>query len=327
MNNEIFIDLGAAFPFDEVSAKLQVTLTDKMIGMAVFYLDSRIIQKRLDNVIGHQNWKNQYVAWQDVEVRDPKGNVKTQKSQLCGIAIYNEARNEWVGKFDGAECSDIEPVKGGLTDSFKRAACMWGIGRYLYEMDGIWVDIKQQGKSYAIKDDQWSKLRKAYDDAVKKIFGTVGGQQVQNSGSNANNAKTATGTQQQQPTNNQQNQQPQTAPPVQNGANEKQPPAVAPTAQAKASVQQPDAPQQQAPQKPQTNATQENVYKIQSIKPAGGDSHLLELLNNTGKITSAYTQAIGKGVTVGSYLRNVELEQKKASFGSYHLITKYELAA
>ena len=318
MSENIFLDLGAAFPFDEVSAKLQVTLADKMIGMVVFYLDSRIIQKRLDNLIGHQNWKNQYVTWQDVEVKDPKGNVKTQKSQLCGIAIYNEARNEWIGKFDGAECSDIEPVKGGLTDSFKRAACMWGIGRYLYEMDGIWVDIKPQGKSYAIKDDQWGKLRKAYDDAVKKIFGTVGGQQVQNSGSNA---KAATSTQQQQP---------QTASPIQNGANEKQPPAIAPPAQANAGGQQSDTLQQQVPtngQRPQTNAPQGNVYKIQSIKPAGGESHLLELLNNTGKITAAYIQTIGKGIAVGSHLRNVELEQKKASFGNYHLITKYELAA
>ena len=49
----------------------------------------------------------------------------------------------FITKWDGAEDSDIEPVKGGLSDSMKRAAVQWGIGRYLYSMGALWVDVEQ----------------------------------------------------------------------------------------------------------------------------------------------------------------------------------------
>lgn len=49
---------------------------------------------------------------------------------------------------DGAEDSDIEPIKGGLSDSMKRAANQWGIGRVLYSMDTVWVNVEKKGKSF-----------------------------------------------------------------------------------------------------------------------------------------------------------------------------------
>lgn len=159
MNQDTIKQLREPFPFAEVEAKVQVMTADKAKGMVVFYLNGRAIQSRLDEVIGPFNWKNQFTAWHE-------------KAQLCGIAILNEDRNEWIGKFDGAECSDIEPIKGGLSDSFKRAACMWGIGRYLYEIDGVWCEVEQKGKSTIIKQSEHGKLEKAYNAAVAKIFGT-----------------------------------------------------------------------------------------------------------------------------------------------------------
>ena len=117
-------------------------------------------QKRLDEVAGAFNWKNVYSLWHD-------------NSQICGISIFNAERNEWVTKYDGAENSDFEPIKGGLSDSFKRAASAWGVGRYLYELDGIWVDVEAKGKSCAIKESQLGKLEAAYNAAVGKIFGAA----------------------------------------------------------------------------------------------------------------------------------------------------------
>lgn len=71
-------------------------------------------------------------------------------AQLCGIAIYFEGKG-FITKWDGAEDSDIEPIKGGLSDSMKRAAYQWGIGRVLYSLDTVWVDIERRGRSYIIK--------------------------------------------------------------------------------------------------------------------------------------------------------------------------------
>ena len=106
--------LCAPFGAKEVEWKIQITSKDKAKGMAVAYLDARAVQKRLDEALGAFNWKNAYSLWHD-------------KAQICGISIFDDVRNEWVTKYDGAENSEIEPIKGGLSDSFKRAASIWGL--------------------------------------------------------------------------------------------------------------------------------------------------------------------------------------------------------
>jgi hypothetical protein len=165
MNHEETIKrLREPFTSKEIEWKIQVTMQDKARGMAVAYMDARAVQKRLDEVVGPFNWKNFYSLWHD-------------NAQICGISIFNAERNEWVAKWDGAENSDIEPIKGGLSDSFKRAATAWGIGRYLYELDGIWVDVEAKGKSSVIKQNQYARLESEYNAAVNKIFGSAPKQQ------------------------------------------------------------------------------------------------------------------------------------------------------
>lgn len=173
--NEIIKRLHEPFTAQEIEWKIQVSTQDKKKGMAVAYMDARAVQKRLDEVIGAFNWKNVYSLWHD-------------NSQICGISIFNDDRNEWITKFDGAENSDIEPIKGGLSDSFKRAATIWGIGRYLYEIDGVWVEIEPKGKSFAIKKDQYAKLESEYNAAVKRIFSVKPAQQAAPKTENANMA-------------------------------------------------------------------------------------------------------------------------------------------
>ena len=104
-------------------------------GMALAFVTNRAIQNRLDEVFGCFGWKNEYREW--------RGN-----SQLCGISVKYEG--EWITKWDGASDTDFEATKGGLSDAMKRAAYQWGIGRYLYNLDPVWVPIKLSGKSYVI---------------------------------------------------------------------------------------------------------------------------------------------------------------------------------
>lgn len=155
---EILKELKSPFPYEDIDWKVQVTNKDKTQGMAVAYLDSRAIQKRLDEAVGAMNWTNEFMLWQD-------------KAQICGIGLYDAERGTWVMKYDGAENTDIEPVKGGLSDSFKRAAVLWGIGRYLYDMASIWVEIEPNGKSWRIKKEEYAKLRRHYDANVAALFG------------------------------------------------------------------------------------------------------------------------------------------------------------
>ena len=132
--------LAKPFAPEDLEWRLQNTTEEKMRGLAVPYVTNRAIQNRLDEVCGPENWYNDFKPWHS--------NGK-KEAQLCGIAIFFEGRG-FITKWDGAEDSDIESVKGGLSDSMKRAAVQWGIGRVLYDLNTVWVEIEKRGRSFVI---------------------------------------------------------------------------------------------------------------------------------------------------------------------------------
>lgn len=145
MNDEIKAKLQEPFPEKEIEWRVGSTTADKTKGMAMAYVTNRAIQNRLDEVFGVFGWHNEFKTW-------------GSNSQLCGISVKDHETGEWITKWDGAENTDFEATKGGLSDSMKRAAYQWGIGRYLYNLDSVWVQIKQQGKSYLIEKGCIPKL-------------------------------------------------------------------------------------------------------------------------------------------------------------------------
>ncbi len=112
------------------------------------YVTNRAIQDRLDEVIGPESWQNTFRE-------GPDGGV------VCGLSVRisrADGTAEWVTKWDGAENTDVEPVKGGLSNAMKRAAVQWGIGRYLYDLDEGWARIHDGGRYTAkTKDGAWFK--------------------------------------------------------------------------------------------------------------------------------------------------------------------------
>jgi hypothetical protein len=134
MENNIMQLLQKPFMPNELEWRVGATTKDKTKGIALVYVTNRAIQNRLDKVFGCFSWKNEFRIWKN--------------GQLCGISVKNE--NEWITKWDGADDTEFESLKGGLSDSMKRAAYQWGIGRYLYSLPTKWVKIKQVGKSYKI---------------------------------------------------------------------------------------------------------------------------------------------------------------------------------
>lgn len=100
------------------------------------YITNRAIMNRLDEVCGPENWQNDF--------------HHLDGAFLCGIAI--KCDGQWVWKWDGAQESQIEATKGGISGAMKRAGVQWGIGRYLYLLDEGFADISPNGKHWVGED-------------------------------------------------------------------------------------------------------------------------------------------------------------------------------
>ncbi|HLT47966.1 MAG TPA: Rad52/Rad22 family DNA repair protein [Rubricoccaceae bacterium] len=132
--------LADPFPFEDVEWKPGAVTRDKSKGLAMAYISSRAVQDRLDEVCGPDGWRNEFT-------QAPEGGV------LCGISIRitredgdGNVHTEWITKWDGAENTEVEAIKGGLSNAMKRAAVQWGIGRYLYKLPQQWVRLDERGR-------------------------------------------------------------------------------------------------------------------------------------------------------------------------------------
>ena len=116
-------DLDAPFASDDIEWRIQQAGKNNngIWAKVLAYVTNRAIMKRLDEVCGKAGWRNEY--------RDIPNNGGVE----CGISI--KVDGEWITKWDAAENTQVEAVKGGRSGAMKRAAVQWGIGRYLYNLE------------------------------------------------------------------------------------------------------------------------------------------------------------------------------------------------
>lgn len=117
-HRELFAALAAPFESEEVKVRTQA-------GRQLHYVTSRTVMNRLDEVVGPENWWDDFVPLEHsvicrLTIRLPDGQILT-KSDAGGYAGM-------------ADPGDDD--KSGFTDAFKRAAVKFGVGRYLYR-DGV----------------------------------------------------------------------------------------------------------------------------------------------------------------------------------------------
>src|SRR4051794_6993866 len=96
------------------------------------YITARTAMNRLDNVLGPENWWDDYVPGEDsvlcrLSIRLPDGQVLT-KADAGGYAGM-------------ADSGDDD--KSGYSDAFKRAAVKFGVARYLYR-DGVPTFVQER---------------------------------------------------------------------------------------------------------------------------------------------------------------------------------------
>lgn len=153
--------LSSPFEAEEIDWRIQQSgvfgSPQKPWAKVLAYIQSRAIMNRLDNVIGPHLWKNEYKE-------SPIGGIQ------CGISI--KINGEWITKWDAAERTSVEikgkedmdtNTKGAYSNSMKRAAVHWGMGRYLYELTSNFAVCKWE------KDKSWNKA-KVKADGKDKFF-------------------------------------------------------------------------------------------------------------------------------------------------------------
>lgn len=120
-------------------------------ALIVCYLSARAIMDRLDQVCGPDGWRNAYLE------------APTQvDGMMAGIGV--RVRGEWLWKWDGSGAVGEEnlgsenAVKGTFSNALKRAAVLWGIGRYLYGFPSMFADI-YQGEGRPPNDQGWERGR------------------------------------------------------------------------------------------------------------------------------------------------------------------------
>lgn len=139
---------------EEIPCKWRVQRINKHNKTCVLvpYIDSRDAQEKFDEVCGMGHWQSKH--------HEVKGNV------YCEIGVQVSDGN-WIWKSDVGSESQIEKEKGEASDSFKRAAVMWGVGRFLYkkpmrtiqatEVNGKWYPYSPEKQSAIYDNDTLSK--------------------------------------------------------------------------------------------------------------------------------------------------------------------------
>ncbi len=139
--------LQRPFEANEIEWRVQQSgeKNGKVWAMVLAYVTNRAVMDRLDEVFGVGGWKNEYLP------------TPSMDGVMCGISAKIDG--EWITKYDGAENTQVEAVKGGLSSAMKRTAVQFGIGRYLYNLESNFATIVEgrvaNSKSAKTKSGTW----------------------------------------------------------------------------------------------------------------------------------------------------------------------------
>lgn len=127
--------LAAPFQADEVKWKPAVVQGERALALA--YVDARVVQDRLDDVLGVTGWQDEYEFLAD-------GSV------VCRLKL--RIGGEWITKVDvggqSEQPDEGDRRKAAVSDALKRAAVKFGVGRYLYRLPQQWANYDARKKQF-----------------------------------------------------------------------------------------------------------------------------------------------------------------------------------
>ena len=135
-------------PFDPREIKWRVTnaTSDRRRGQVIAYADPRAYTDRLNALFTVRGWTREYTVQviQNFE-RKERGNgdgiisgkiVVTCRVTIDGMGSHSGLGEEWADNENAGTSAEAQ--------AFKRACSCFGLGRYLYDLGGNWVDLDER---------------------------------------------------------------------------------------------------------------------------------------------------------------------------------------
>src|SRR5208337_3924402 len=140
---KLLAELEVPFSPDQVRWRVTNTTNDKKRGQIVPYADSRAYTDRLNALFTPQGWTREYKVETMTNItRVKKGEsivsgkvLVTCTVTILGIGSHSGTGEEWADDDNGMTSADAQ--------AFKRACSCFGLGRYFYDIQAIWVDLDQ----------------------------------------------------------------------------------------------------------------------------------------------------------------------------------------
>lgn len=152
-SDELLTALSAPFDPADITWKPGATTKDKGKALGLAYADLRAYQDRLDSLLG-LDWAVSYAPWGDNRI-------------VCTLTLYPEGQPAVSRSSTGEVTSESlrAEIAGTVAEAqaFKRAAAMFGLGRYLYHLPQVWAEF--DGRRFTPSGE--AALRRAYDQAMK----------------------------------------------------------------------------------------------------------------------------------------------------------------
>ena len=107
MINNMFRTLKA----EEIEVRVQSVKNGK--ANMLLYIDSRAVTKLLDETVGPMNWQTEF--------------YEVNGQTIGKLGIWDSEKQQWIWKSDTGTESNIEAVKGLISDVYKRMLSRWGV--------------------------------------------------------------------------------------------------------------------------------------------------------------------------------------------------------
>lgn len=154
---DLLTKLAEPFEPKHITFKPGHTTSDNTKCLALAYADLRAYMERLDSVCG-MDWSVEYQPWGDGRI--------IAKLTINGVTRCSTGE---------MAAQDDKNGNGGTVaeaQALKRAAAMFGLGRYLYDLPSVWIEF--DAKSKRISKDGLVDLDKRYRDWYARKLEAMG---------------------------------------------------------------------------------------------------------------------------------------------------------